>query len=221
MWQKLVQNNDIKDNFLLESQIYEYTLGEPLPDKPDYSCSDGGILIRVLVPTLLYEWETSIKEIGTPLFQIFKYEANFDTRARLYHEEYIKHLSVGNNRVRANIYLSPGRYYLRVSKADFTISRTLSFNPENKFIQFNDSCQIKKDEPYPTWRDTPTTDVWFCIFSLKFKIRKSDLYLGFEHRMFDDRHLLYGAFYHAPDPDGILRTFIFDGRGQVVEGMKI
>jgi hypothetical protein len=218
MWQKIIQHNDPINDFELESQAYEYTIGEPLPSKPEYLCSDGGLLVTILVPTLFIEFETSFGDKESPLFEIYKYLPQSVDKAELYHQKVYKDLPSGSQRINCNIYMSPGRYYFRLTHCKMAVSRNTSFSPENKFIQMNDSTDEKL---MPVWRSIPVAREWRGFFDLKFRIRKADLYLGYEDKMLADHHLLYGAFYHSIDGIGIVRTFIYNGKTQLIEGQKI
>ena len=205
------------EKIICDAFRYRNRIGEPLPTKPEYLCSDGGLLITIKVPTILASWETSVEEDGEPLFQVYKYLPESLDKANLYYEKVIR-MSKGDNHIKSDIYFSPGRYYFRLVHCKFTISNTVSFNPENWFIQFNESTEEK---PIPKRVSVPESKIWRAFYNMNFRIRKADLYLGYETKMLENHHLIFGAFYHAPDKDNIIRTFIFDGKEQLVEGQKI
>jgi hypothetical protein len=50
---------------------------------------------------------------------------------------------------------------------------------------------------------------------------KRYIFSGKDIKMLDNDHLILGAFYHAPDKNNIIKTFIFDGKEQLVEGQNI
>ncbi|MBI9031290.1 hypothetical protein JEZ13_04720 [bacterium] len=65
--------------------------------------------------------------------------------------------------------------------------------PENSFIMLN-NCHDNSD--IPIWNQYPPSSLWIAFYALKFKIRKADLYLGFELTKLADHMLLEGSFYH-------------------------
>lgn len=217
MWQKIIQNRDPKDVYDDELQSYEYNLGEVSPKNPVFDLAVGGLIITVKVPVLLVSWETVFQDKEDPLFQIFKYLPNYVDITEVYHEELIKNAVAGVNQITCNIYLSPGRYYLKLSNCKVASCPTTSFMPENSFIMLND-CHDKSD--IAIWNQYPSSSLWIAFYALKFKIRKADLYLGFEPTKLADHMLLEGAFYHSIDPDGVIRTYIYHDKQQFIEGQK-
>ena len=73
----------------------------------------------------------------------------------------------------------------------------------------------------PKWTDTPYNDEWLFFFNLEMSLRKADLYLGFQEYRFKDDQLLESAFYHAPDDNSELRTYVSIKGTQYVEGQVI
>ncbi len=187
MWQKIIQNRDPKDVYDDELQSYEYTLGEVSPKNPVFDLAVGGLIITVKVPVLLVSWETVFQDKEDPLFQIFKYLPNYVDITEVYHEELIKNAVAGVNHIVSNTYLSPGRYYFKLSNCKVASCPSTSFMPENSFIMLND-CHDKSD--IPIWNQYPTSSIWIAFYALKFKIRKADLYLGFEPTKLADHMLL-------------------------------
>ncbi len=218
MWQKLTQNQDCKLNYSLESQTYDYILGEPLPSKPDFNHINGGLIITIQVPLLLVDWKTEFEDVCSPLFQVYRYLPMLDDKSELVHEELIKDTVVGQNRIKSNLYLSPGRYYFKLTNCKIASTPATSFMPENSFIMLND-CHDKDD--IPAYHQTPSSPIWLGFYELSFRIRKADLYLGFETKKLPDHVLLEGAFYHSIDPDGVIRTYIYHDKQQFIEGQKI
>jgi hypothetical protein len=218
MWQKLTQNQDISLDYSFESQAYDYILGESTPSKPDFNHIDGGIIVTIRVPTMLVDWKTIFQDKESPLFQVYRYLPMLDDKTELVHEEFLKDTVPGLNRIKSNLYLSPGRYYFKLSNCKIASCPPTSFIPENSFIMLND-CHDKDD--IPVYHQTPTSSLWLGFYELNFRIRKADLYLGFESNKLPDHLLLEGAFYHSIDPDGIVRTFIYHDKQQFIEGQKI
>lgn len=218
MWQKIIQNRDPKDVYADALQSYEYNLGEVSPKEPEFDLAVGGLIITVKVPVLLVSWETVFQDKEDPLFQIFKYLPGYVDITEVYHEELIKDAVAGVNQIVNNIYLSPGRYYFKLSNCKVASCLTSSFMPENSFIMLND-CHDKSD--IPTWNQYPTSSLWIAFYALKFRIKKADLYLGFEPNKLPDYMLFEGAFYHSIDPGGYVRTYIYHDKQQLMEGQKI
>jgi len=217
MWKKLSNNQDTKLTYSDELQAYDYILGEPIPSKPEYKHSDGGIIITVKVPLLFLDWKTIFKAQELPLFQIFRYMPNLNDNFELIHEEVIKIIDSGVNRIEANIYLNPGRYYLKLSNCKIASSPANSFISENSFIMLND-CYDQAD--IPAYHQNPSSSYCIGFYELNFRIRKADLYLGFKDNKLPNNLLLEGAFYHSVDKDGIVRTYIYHNNQQLIEGEK-
>ncbi len=218
MWQKLTQNQDNRLDYSSESQAYDYILGEQIPSKPDFIHIDGGIIITIKVPLLLVDWKTIFQDKESPLFQIYRYLPNLSDKTELVHEEFLKDTLPGINRIESNLNLSPGRYYFKLSNCKIASCPATSYIPENSFIMFND-CHDKDD--IPVYHQAPTNPVWLGFYELSFRIRKADLYLGFQANKLPDHLLLEGAFYHSIDPDGVIRTYIYHDKQQFIEGQKI
>ncbi len=218
MWEKIVQNREPKDIYSDELQSYDYTLGEAVPSNPDFIHTNGGLVLTIKVPVLLVNWETVFQDKENPLFQIYKYLPKEIDKSELYHEELVKDAVAGPNKIDCNIYLTPGRYYFKLSNCKVASCSTTSFIPENSFIMLND-CHDKSD--IPIWDQYPTSPIWLAFYGLEFRIRKADLYLGFEPSKLPDHLLLEGAFYHSIDQDDTVRTFIFHDKQQFIEGQKI
>ena len=218
MWQKIVQNREPKTIYSDELQSYDYILGEELPSNPDYIHSVGGLILTIKVPVVLISWEAVFQNKENPLFQISKYSPNHVNISELYHEELVKDTVIGANQIDSNIYLSPGRYYFRLSNCQVASCPASSFIPENSFIMLN-NCYDQTD--IPDWNQYPTNSIWLAFYSLKFRIRKADLYLGFEPIKLADHLLLEGAFYHSIDQNGALRTYIYHDKQQLIEGQII
>lgn len=72
----------------------------------------------------------------------------------------------------------------------------------------------------PAYHQTPNSSYWIGLYDLNFRIRKADLYLGFEDNKLPNYLLLEGAFYHTIAPDGIVRTYIYHDNQQLIEGEK-
>ena len=79
----------------------------------------------------------------------------------------------------------------------------------------------EKAKDPPPWHNEPVDPNWHAFYNMLFRIQKSDLYLGLHSQIIKDNLLLKDAFYHAPDQDNILRTYIYDGKNQIYEGMKV
>lgn len=216
MWHKVIQDNDPIDAFAIESQTNDYLIGEPTPDKPEGFNTDGGMLLTIKKPVLLCNWETFLEDKGSPVFLIYKYDIY--EKPSLIYKETLKSLGSGINKLESNIFLYPGRYYFQLMQCSFATVKSDAFNPEHCFIAVN-SGFISKDPP--AWYNEPIDPNWNAFYNMLFRIQKSDLYLGLHSQMIKDNLLLKDAFYHAPDQDNILRTFIFDGKVQVYEGMKV
>ena len=98
------------------------------------------------------------------------------------------------------------------------VSESPEFCPEHEFIAFNASEQY--EDKLLKWTETPSSPLWFSIYDLEFNICLDSMYLGFQKKMFEDRNLLEHAFYHYPDGERILRTFIYDRVYQIFEGIR-
>jgi hypothetical protein len=176
------------------------------------------MIITIQVPLLLVDWKTVLEEICSPLFQVYRYLPMLDDKSELVHEELIKETVPGQNRITSNIYLNLGRYYFKLTNCKVASTPATSFLPENSFVMLND-CHDKDD--IPAYHQTPSSPIWLGFYELSFRIRKADLYLGFETNKLPDHVLLEGAFYHSIDPDGVIRTYIYHDKQQFIEGQKI
>jgi len=174
------------------------------------------MLLTVKKPVLLCNWETFLEDKGSPIFYIYQYDI-YD-KVKLLYEESLENLSAGPNIIESNIFLSPNRYCFYLTDCSFATVKSNAFIPDHCFIAIN-SGFISKDPP--PWHNEPVDPNWHAFYNMMFRIQKSDLYLGLHSQIIKDDLLLKDAFYHAPDQDNILRTFIFDGKVQVYEGMKV
>jgi len=215
MWHKVVHDNDPADEFVIEGQLKEYKLGEETPVKPKGFEKDGGMLITFHQSVLLTAWESVFDSKVSPVFSIYKYK---ETEVELYHTERIPLQPVGTYFHNCRIFLPPGRYYFQLLDGSFGYVTSSLFNPEHCFVSFNSGY---KGKDVPLWSDTPISSDWFYFYNFCVKIRKSDLYLGFQTSRFKDDQLLDSAFYHAPDDNNELRTYIYAKNSQYYEGQII
>jgi hypothetical protein len=229
VWSLIIQESNlnvaVKDTVLKEmlsneAKLNSYLLGEEKPNKVLEYDPDAGLFITIHVPTKLTSWKSYLAAPAEKAeFRVYRYLNQSIEEAELVYEEIGIKAPEPEINHKCEVYLLPGRYYFRLSGCDAAFCESSEFCPEHEFIAFNAS------EPYegklPKWKETPSSPLWFAIYDLEFNICLDSMYLGFQKKMFEDRNILEHAFYHCPDGDGILRTFIYDGVYQIFEGFRL
>jgi hypothetical protein len=229
MWSLIIQESNlnvaVKDTVLKEmlsneAKLKSYLLGEDKPEEVIDFAVDSGLFITIHVPTKLTSWKSFLRDRSDRIeFRVYRYLNGSVDEAELVYEELGITTPEPEIHHKCEIYLLPGRYYFRLTGCESAFCESSAFCPEHEFIAFNAS------EPFegklPKWTETPNSPLWFSIYDLEFNILLESLYLGFQKNMFEDVNLLEGAFYHCPDGEGVLRTFIFDGTSQIFEGFRL
>ena len=215
MWHRMIHDHDPAEEFVSEADLKKYILGEPTPSKPYGFYKDGGMLITIKKPVLITSWETIFDSKASAEFAIYKYIKDDDF---LIYKESIPDQPAGLYAHACNIYLQPGRYYFQILTCALGYVKSSYFNPNHCFVSFNSGYQ---GADIPKWTDTPYNDEWLFFFNLEISLRKADLYLGYQTDRLKDDQLLDSAFYHAPDDNSELRTYICIIDTQYAEGMKI
>lgn len=229
MWSLILQDADLNAAFknavlmemlAMEANLNQFLLGEGKPLEIIDQAPDAGLFITIHVPVKLASWKSFLKQPSDRIeFRVYRYLNGSTDEAELVYEELGIETEEPEIYHHCEVCLLPGRYYFRLSGCESAFCESSSFRPEHEFIAFNAS-DVWRDR-LPRWTDVPSSPYWFALYELEFHICYDSMYLGYRTEEIPDRNLLAGAFYHCPDRDGILRTFIYNGEQQVFEGIRL
>ena len=210
MWVKVADREEIaKFEIVAEANKVQTQIGET-PDNFIGSEEDLGLMLLCKTPMKISELTVQLENDDDLDLECYQYsEANINL---IYSKPGLPGVA-GVNPIPCDIFLSPGKYMLRVkSKGRVVIKSTTKINTSHHFLAVVGGTSIANDL-IPAYQELLNPTVWFGIYNIEIQVANKSLHLGVTDKVLSNDDLIPGAYYHCIKT-GILTMYVFDGTQQ-------
>ncbi len=209
MWVKVADREEIaKFEITPEANKVTAQIGET-PDNFIGAEDDLGLMLLCKVPSSLKSFIIFLEDDREINVECWQYGSS--NNYLIYSKQGIPGYA-GPNNIQANIYLSPGKYFLRVRSRAMLVKSTSMINTNHYFLSVVGGSSVNNDV-IPNYQELLNPNVWFGIYDLNIEVANKSLYLGITDKVLDNKDLIPGAFYHYIK-SGALTLYVFDGTQQ-------
>lgn len=215
MWVKVADREEIAKFEIVEEANKVQTLIGETPDNFIGDENDMGIMLLCKTSLRLTSFEVNLEDSlkgEEQQIDVECYQYNGSNSSLIYAKPGLPGVA-GINTLSCNIFLSPGKYFLRVkSKGGISIKNTNKINTSHHFLSIVGGSAVV-DKVIPAYQELLNPTVWFGIYNINIQASAKSLHLGITDKVLSNDDLIPGAYYHMIK-SGSLTIYVFDGTQQ-------